>query len=120
MRERRKDIVYSRLIGSKTWKAIRLRYLQKHVLCERCLKEGRTTLATQVHHVIPVSRGKDATDKRRLAYSVDNLQALCEECHRRTHEEMDTWRTLSRGQRSEKAKKDAEHFLAAWIGDDPG
>lgn len=117
MRERLKDIIYSRLLGSKKWKSIRMQYLRTHPLCERCLEEGRTTLAQQVHHVIPVTQGKDAADKRRLAYSDYNLRALCEECHRRTHEEMGTWRTLTREQRKSKAQCEAEGFLKAWVTD---
>lgn len=118
MRNRLKDITYSRLIGSKKWKRLRLLYLQKHPLCEICLREGRTTIAQEVHHVKPVSSGRNEAEKRMLAYSTDNLQALCEKCHRKVHEEMQSWTRISKKRRNEKIMQFTEDFLREWVDGD--
>jgi 5-methylcytosine-specific restriction enzyme A len=54
----------------------RARWLRQHPLCEACLKETppRTTAATEVDHVIPLSQGgRD---------HVSNFQSLCADHHR--------------------------------------
>ena len=40
-------------------------------LCEHCLREGRTTLATIVNHIVPLARGGADTD--------ENTENLCGE-----------------------------------------
>ena len=59
------------------WRKIRDRYIALHPLCEYCLKEGRSTLATEVHHILPLADGGTNDEK--------NLAALCKSCHSRTH-----------------------------------
>lgn len=53
---------------------IRAQYLQLHPLCVMCLREGRTTPADEVDHVIPLFKGGEDTD--------DNKAALCKPCHK--------------------------------------
>ena len=66
------------------WKRIRDRYIAAHPLCEQCIKEGRITVATEVHHKLPLSRGG--------THDVRNLMALCTPCHSRiTAESGDRW-----------------------------
>jgi 5-methylcytosine-specific restriction protein A len=60
------------------WKTVRDRYLRRHPLCMRCAAQGRTTLASVVHHVWAISDGGPRLD-------VGNLQALCRDCHEITH-----------------------------------
>jgi 5-methylcytosine-specific restriction protein A len=62
---------------SGTWKKIRAAFLAAHPLCELCLKDGRLTPATLVHHRRKLTDG--GTNDR------DNFQALCQECHSRLH-----------------------------------
>ena len=81
-----RDKNYQRLLGSKTWKHIRANYLSKHPLCEDCELKGITRLATEVHHVTPISDGMDYERMRLLAYNANNLRALCHDCHRAIHE----------------------------------
>ena len=45
-----------------------------HALCVSCEKKGRITLATDVDHITPISKGGDKED-------FDNMQALCKSCH---------------------------------------
>lgn len=44
-------------------------------LCVCCAADGRTTVATEVDHILPLHKG--GTD------DLENLQALCGECHAR-------------------------------------
>lgn len=54
------------------WAKARLTYLASHPLCVKCLKEGRTTAARVVDHVVP-HLGDQA-----LFWDVNNWQALCD------------------------------------------
>lgn len=44
-------------------------------LCQPCLKMSRLTIATEVDHIIPKALGGED--------EYDNLQAICELCHKR-------------------------------------
>ncbi|MCY3677705.1 MAG: HNH endonuclease signature motif containing protein [Gemmatimonadetes bacterium] len=57
----------------RPWRRIRARKLQRDPLCQPCLKNGRTTSATEVHHVTPRSLGGD--------HSPANLMSICTPCH---------------------------------------
>ena len=61
----------------RAWKRIRDRYAKAHPLCEMCLKEGRLTPMTEVHHIKPVQEGGGNEDS--------NLMSLCHSCHERIH-----------------------------------
>ena len=62
------------------WKRLRDKYIMQQPYCEQCLKYGKQTLATQVHHIIPVING-GTNDK-------NNLMSVCEKCHRLIHIEL--------------------------------
>ncbi len=62
------------------WRRVRARYVAKHPLCERCLKEGRITPVEEVHHIIPVNRGGTNAES--------NLMSLCKSCHNKIHIEL--------------------------------
>ena len=64
----------------RAWKRIRDSYIKEHPLCEKCLGEGKVTLAAEVHHILPVSRGG--------THSRDNLMALCQSCHNKIHHDL--------------------------------
>ena len=59
----------------RAWRRIREFYIQAHPICELCEKEGRLTLAEEVHHILPLTDG-GTHDER-------NLMALCKSCHSR-------------------------------------
>lgn len=57
------------------WAKLRQRVMHRDAgLCQRCFAANRITPASQVDHILPKSAGgSDA---------MDNLQALCADCHR--------------------------------------
>jgi 5-methylcytosine-specific restriction protein A len=59
------------------WRQTRADYLRRNPLCVDCMGQGRTTPATDVHHV-----GKLRTH-RHAKHEESNLMALCHECHAR-------------------------------------
>ena len=64
----------------RDWKRVRDRYVKKHPLCERCLKEGRFTRVEEVHHILPVNRGGTNYES--------NLMSVCKSCHNKIHIEL--------------------------------
>lgn len=64
------------------WRKIRARILNTNPFCERCKAEGRYTLATEVHHVNPLSKGG--------GNETENLMALCKSCHSKIHSHAET------------------------------
>ena len=59
----------------RVWRRLRLAVLSADPLCAYCAREGRTTLARVVDHIVPVREAPE----RRLDPS--NLQPLCVRCH---------------------------------------
>lgn len=57
------------------WQKARERYLKEHPLCVYCEKNGRTTAARIVDHVVP-HRGDMV-----LFWDQANWQSLCKPCH---------------------------------------
>lgn len=64
---------------STRWLKLRQLKLNHSPLCEHCLKEGRTTAATLVHHIKPIEDGGEM-------YEYSNLMSLCTECHNKIHQ----------------------------------
>jgi 5-methylcytosine-specific restriction protein A len=83
-----RDPQYQRLLNSKTWKMLRMAYLQQHPLCERCLDDGHVRSAIDVHHRTPVETAHSLSEMRDLCYDLRNLEALCIPCHQEVHKEM--------------------------------
>lgn len=68
-----------------SWRKRRNKYIKEHPLCEECLKEGKITVATEVHHIIPIKDGG--------THDYDNLMSLCKSCHSRITVKMgDRWK----------------------------
>lgn len=59
----------------QAWRRARAQWLRDHPLCEQCKREGRTTLATVVDHVLP-HRGDQA-----LFWNQNNWQSMCKPDH---------------------------------------
>ena len=79
----RKD--HANVYNTTTWIKLRKSYLMEHPLCEECLKQGKTTVATQVHHIRHILEGKDEWEMKEIGFDSNNLEALCEKCHREKH-----------------------------------
>src|SRR5688572_4286356 len=64
----------------KDWIRLREWFVRQpeNVLCRMCQAAGRTTLTTEVDHVIPFNGLRDP-----LRLAVSNLQGLCADCHRK-------------------------------------
>jgi 5-methylcytosine-specific restriction protein A len=58
----------------RPWMRRRARWFSDHPLCVQCEREGRTTLAHELDHIVPLWAGGGDSDA--------NLQGLCAECHR--------------------------------------
>lgn len=73
---------------TSNWSRLRESWLMSHPLCEMCLAEGRSTLAEEVHHKKPISRGKTREEQMDLMLDDSNLMSLCVPCHHRLHRMM--------------------------------
>ena len=62
--------------GAK-WRKARADYLSEHRRCVLCAREGRSTLADTVDHIIP-HKGD-----MKLFWDRKNWQACCQSCHSR-------------------------------------
>lgn len=83
-----KDKEYNKLIHTTKWMRLRRNILTAHPLCQRCEAEGIITPATEVHHIRPVEEAITYADKVQRMYDPHNLQALCHDCHVKTHTEL--------------------------------
>ena len=69
----------------RAWKRIRDRYAAAHPLCEMCLKEGKTTIAEDVHHIESFMSTDDPMRRMALAYDYENLMSICKMHHQMIH-----------------------------------
>lgn len=76
---------YKYVYNTKTWRDLRLNYLATNPLCERCLLDDKTVAACDVHHKIPISKGKNRLEKEILGFDWKNLMSVCKECHYAVH-----------------------------------
>ena len=61
------------------WRKLRLLALQRdHYLCQACLRGGKITPATEVHHI------RELEDFPELGLELSNLESLCWNCHEET------------------------------------
>lgn len=58
------------------WIRLRKRKKAANPLCEKCERNGHTTLMDEVHHIVPF---RGLGDPLRLDW--DNLESLCKPCH---------------------------------------
>ena len=83
-----RNALYRKLINSARWKKLRARQLQSNPLCEACRDAGRTRLAEEVHHRIPVESAPNEAEMTRLMFAPMNLQSLCHDCHVEIHKQL--------------------------------
>lgn len=74
-----------KVYNSARWRELRRIKLADNPICELCEAEGRTTLATDVHHKQSFMDFLDPETRKVMAYSYGNLMSLCDECHSRIH-----------------------------------
>lgn len=68
------SFVATERIRGRAGQRIRAQWLSEHPLCEHCERKGRVTAATEVDHIVPLSKGGEDDDS--------NRQSLCAECHK--------------------------------------
>lgn len=76
---------YRKRINSVRWQRLRRDKLKANVWCEDCLRQGRRTLATEVHHAVAIMTADNAAAQDRLAFDWHNLVSLCHDCHVARH-----------------------------------
>lgn len=80
----RKEEKETKFYNSTAWEKIRKAALVRdYGLCQRCIASGVTKIADMVHHIVPI---RQEWNKR---LSLDNLQCLCDSCHRQVHSDME-------------------------------
>ena len=50
------------------WHKLRDAFLMEHPLCEFCLNLGKTTAASEVHHITPLSTAENEWEMKDLLY----------------------------------------------------
>lgn len=80
--------IYIKLINSQRWKELRRRKLQEHPICEICESGGKSTLAAEVHHRIPVESVASKSQMETLMFGYNNLMSVCHTCHAEIHRQM--------------------------------
>ena len=73
---------YIKMINSNKWKLLRAK---SNPVCEVCEANNRSTLATEVHHTVPVESVPHELGMRQLMFDYNNLQSLCHSCHSDAH-----------------------------------
>lgn len=115
-----KGIQYDRIIHSYRWQCLRREYIAAHPLCEDCEAAGRTALAQEVHHIVPIETAHTVEGMEALAFDRRNLRALCKPCHEAAHLRLGSNSKKGRKRVREAAKAQAGAFLARWCGKDAG
>lgn len=98
-----KDKDYISMIHTSAWLRLRKSVLTKHPICQNCIASGLLTPATEVHHINPVEDALTKAEKRRLMFNINNLRALCHDCHVKAHIE------LGRSGKVATCKRTAKH-----------
>lgn len=85
--EKSKLLNHSAVYNTRIWRSLRLNYLIENTLCEKCLIKNKITLATDIHHLYPISKGVTKEEKQIIGFDVNNLMSLCKACHIDIHNE---------------------------------
>jgi 5-methylcytosine-specific restriction protein A len=70
----RQDKFTNAFYHTPMWRSIRKQVITREPLCRECKRNGITTAAQMVDHIIPVRLGGKT-------YDTENLQPLCNSCH---------------------------------------
>lgn len=74
-----------KIYKSARWRNLRALKIADQPLCELCLKEGKTTIAEDVHHIISFMSTDDPLKRKFLAYDYKNLMSICKMHHQMIH-----------------------------------
>ena len=76
---------YQKVYQHPKWSTLRDRKFRDNPICEECDRNGMTTPTEEIHHIIRFADGVTDQQIKVLAYSYDNLMALCISCHKLKH-----------------------------------
>lgn len=74
-----------KIYKSTRWRKLRALKIAEQPLCEMCLKEGKTTIAEDVHHIESFMSTDDKVLRLALAYDYENLMSICKTHHQMIH-----------------------------------
>nr|DAV69479.1 MAG TPA: HNH endonuclease [Caudoviricetes sp.] len=74
-----------KIYKSTRWRKLRALKIAEQPLCEMCLKEGKTTIAEDVHHIESFMSTDDKVLRIALAYDYENLMSICKTHHQMIH-----------------------------------
>lgn len=74
-----------KIYKSTRWRKLRELKIAQQPLCEMCLKEGKTTIAEDVHHIESFMLTDDHMRRMALAYDYENLMSICKMHHQMIH-----------------------------------
>lgn len=74
-----------KIYKSTRWRKLRELKIAQQPLCEMCLKEGKTTIAEDVHHIESFMSTDDKVLRIALAYDYENLMSICKTHHQMIH-----------------------------------
>ena len=81
------------------YQRIREYYMRCHPWCERCLKEGKYSPASDCHHVVSPFQGELSHEaKYTLLTDANNFIALCRNCHNEIHQAQENNKKLKHKQ----------------------
>ena len=75
--DKQRDEKLQKFYQATAWRKLRNRKIKADPLCEKCKEQGRTKVAKEVDHIVPIKVNWN------LRLSYDNLQSLCPPCHAR-------------------------------------
>lgn len=81
------NLIHSTIYNTSTWKKLRISYLTNNPVCEKC----KDRLAIDVHHIIYLSIAGNITELKRLGFDENNLMAVCKDCHKEIHNNINLW-----------------------------
>ena len=127
----RKHEAYKKIISSRRWGKLRNRKLsetaekqgQSYCRCEECVKKWnsgdhsqRPRFATEVHHIKPIGIGKTMEEMEALAFDMNNLEAVCRDCHEKLHDDMGSKKNLKKRMSDETNRLADNYFNKMFIG----
>lgn len=83
-----KNAYIAHLYNSQKWVKLRNAHLMQYPLCQMCLDNNIITPCSEVHHVKPISTGRNEQEMQYLAYDANNLISLCTTCHKKIHKNL--------------------------------
>lgn len=79
-----KNLIHKLVYNTLQWRELRIQILMNNPFCQVCNNE----FAIEVHHIIPISQGKNKFQMVSLGLNEKNLLAVCPKCHKEVHEQI--------------------------------